>query len=279
MRVLFTALILVITASAADFAPPEGAVAGAGVTIPTSGSGEENLFVFGPGTAIKRDVKLGSPIELTGDDIARAGRYMVILGGTAKSFHVKPAQPKKLSFIARPSRVPVAKEDAVIGVTFVFDNHGNLVLAPTPVKFALSVNGNTAFSRTVTSRNGVAWIRTASSNREGAAQFIASLAGTQVRRVVQQVAADACTIRMKAHRQGSLVELVTEPVRDCSGNTLPDGTIVTFGQTAPGGLRSTVDARIKRGIARAKLPAISGSTLSVASGVTLGNEIRLTGGD
>jgi hypothetical protein len=83
---------------------------------------------------------------------------------------------------------------------------------------------------------------------------------------------------MRAQRKGHLVEVVTDPVRDCSGNPVPDGTIVTFIQSAPNKLRSTVDARIKRGVARATLPAIDGAMVSVASGVVLGNEIRLGGG-
>ncbi len=42
--------------------------------------------------------------------------------------------------------------------------------------------------------------------------------------------------------------------------------------------RSTVDARIKRGIAQAELPAARQATISVAAGVVIGNEIRWGGG-
>jgi len=66
----------------------------------------------------------------------------------------------------------------------------------------------------------------------------------------------------------------TEPVRDCSGNALPDGTIVTFTETYNGG-ESTVDVPLKRGIARADMPAHSGAKVSVATGVFIGNEIRV----
>ena len=99
-----------------------------------------------------------------------------------------------------------------------------------------------------------------------------------VRRVVTQVAADPCNLRMKASKATSgniLVE--TEPIRDCSGNAVPDGTIVTFTSVDAKG-RSTVDARIKRGFARAELPASSDARISVASGVVLGNEISWGGG-
>ena len=65
----------------------------------------------------------------------------------------------------------------------------------------------------------------------------------------------------------------TEPVRDCSGNAVPDGTIVTFTETYNGG-ESTVDVPLKQGVARADMPAYNGAKISVATGVVLGNEIR-----
>jgi hypothetical protein len=65
----------------------------------------------------------------------------------------------------------------------------------------------------------------------------------------------------------------TDPVRDCSGNVVPDGTIVTFTETYNGG-ESTVDAPLKQGVARAEMPAYNGAKISVATGVVLGNEIR-----
>ena len=66
----------------------------------------------------------------------------------------------------------------------------------------------------------------------------------------------------------------TDPIRDCSGNAVPDGTIVTFTETDSRGL-STVDARVKRGIARAELPLSENATISVAAGVVLGNEVHI----
>jgi hypothetical protein len=82
-------------------------------------------------------------------------------------------------------------------------------------------------------------------------------------------------MRAQPSKIGILVE--TDPIRDCNGNAVPDGTIVTFTQVDANG-KSTVDARIKRGIARAELPAANGATISVASGVVVGNEIRWGGG-
>jgi hypothetical protein len=73
---------------------------------------------------------------------------------------------------------------------------------------------------------------------------------------------------------GIVVE--TDPIRDCTGNPVPDGTIVTFTQNDSNG-KSAVDARIKKGIARAQLPNSSGATITVASGVVLGNELHVGG--
>jgi hypothetical protein len=94
---------------------------------------------------------------------------------------------------------------------------------------------------------------------------------------VQLTAAEPCNLRFHTSpgKQGVIVE--TDPVRDCAGNPIPDGTIVTFIES-DGRTRSTIDARIKRGIARAELPASPNATISAASGVVLGNEIRLGGG-
>ena len=58
---------------------------------------------------------------------------------------------------------------------------------------------------------------------------------------------------------------------------VPDGTIVTFIESGNGQGKSTVDARVKHGIAKATLPAVPGATLSVASGVVLGNELHWGG--
>ncbi len=79
-----------------------------------------------------------------------------------------------------------------------------------------------------------------------------------------------------AKRAAHSLILETSPIHDCTGNPVPDGTIVTFIETAKDG-RSTVDARIKKGIATAELPWTSDATISVAAGVVLGNELRVGG--
>src|SRR5438270_5814812 len=232
LALLLVGLGLAGTSFASDLNVPAQVTAGEGASLTSSGSGDATLYLSGPGTAIKRKVKLGEEILLSGEELRRAGRYTAILSGggspIAKSFYVAPGKPEKINLIARPSRVPVSKPDVIIGDAFVFDKNQNMVLTPTPVNFNLSVGGKTSLMKTVTTTNGVAWIRSASGGHEGAAQFVASIGEASVRRVVQQVASDACRIRMTARRQGDSIQVETEPIRDCSGNTLPDGTIVTF---------------------------------------------------
>jgi hypothetical protein len=164
----------------------------------------------------------------------------------------------------------------ITGVTFIFDKYQNLILDPTPVNYKLSVGGTEA-AKTVTSKDGIAWTNSSSASKAGAAQFVATVGDTQVRRVVQQVAADPCNLRM--HLSGKVenrVVVETDPIRDCSGNAVPDGTIVSFIQTDSSG-KSTVDARIKKGVARAELPASNNATITVAAGVVLGNELHVGG--
>jgi hypothetical protein len=267
-------------AHAAEITAPQNITAGTAVTLHTSGSGSATLYLIGPGHAEKREIKLGEDIQLAAESLRAAGQYTAIVAHGSDSstveFFVSPAKAASANFLARPSRVPVAKNDVISGVVFVFDDFRNLVLAPTPVRFSLSVGDAKAIERTATSKVGVAWVKLDSARRAGAAQFVASVDDSQVRRVVQQVASDPCNLRMKAERnaQGILVE--TDPVRDCSGNPVPDGTIVTFTQVDASG-RSTIDARIKKGIAKAELPAAQNATISVASGVVLGNEIHIGG--
>ncbi len=251
--------------------------AGTDATLQVPGSGSATLYLFGPGGASKRAVQRGT-VTIPGDELKIAGRYVAVLDDSKTSFYVGAAALQKISFITHPSRVPAAANGAVLGSAFLFDRYQNLVLSPTPVTFQLGVAGSANEERKVVGKNGVAWVQLNSGRKGGPAQFIASSGEVSVRRVVQQVAADPCRIRMKASRASDgniLVE--TDPIQDCSGNAVPDGTIVTFTSVDSAG-RSTVDARIKRGFARAELPASSSATLSVAAGVVLGNEIHWGGG-
>lgn len=268
-------------ARAAEVQIPQEVTAGKGISIATSGSGEDTFYLIGPASASKGTVKLGESIQIAPDDVRAAGRYIIVIGkgddAVRKTFYVKPAQPANVNFLARPSRVPAAKQGIVSGVAFVYDAFNNTVLESTPVKFNLAVEGAPPVARTVKTQSGIAWTRMDSGRKAGAAQFVASVGETSVRRVVQQVAADACDLRFKAQRTEKAIVVETDPVRDCAGNPVPDGTIVTFTEVDPRG-RSTVDARVKRGIARAELPLSDRATISVAAGIVMGNEIQIGGG-
>jgi hypothetical protein len=267
--------IMVGAAFAADLKVPKQVTAGEGVTITASGGGE--LLLFGAGGASKRKVSAGE-VQIPGEDVRAAGHYFAIMGGSSADFYVVAAKPSTVNFLARPSRVPVSRPDAISGVAFVFDDFQNLVQKPAAVKFDLSVKESAASTRSVETKNGIAWTRMPSASKEGAAQFVASVpGGTPVRRVVQQVASDACNLRIKSQRTEKAIIVETDPIKDCSGNAVPDGTIVTFIAVTDKG-RSTVDARIKRGTARAELPLASSGTISVASGVVTGNELHIGGG-
>lgn len=279
LAILVLALALPLMAQN-TLAIPAEVKAGQELKFKADVSGEAELFVIGPGTAIKRSVTPGEEVSIAGEHLRNAGGYLVLLKQGSliinKDFFVQPDTVSNIAFLARPSRVPVSTPEAIRGVAFVFDQFDNLVVAPTPVKFDLSVENGGKSSQTVNARDGVAWIKTSSGRAEGAAQFVASAGSASVRRVVQQTAADPCNLHMRAQQKGKEIEVETDPIRDCSGNAVPDGTIVTFIQEGSQG-RTTVDARVKRGTAKATLPLVAGSTLSVASGVVLGNEIRWSG--
>jgi len=275
--VLIAALAMIATASlAADLRVPATVMAGNGLSVPTSGSGSATLYLFGPGTAVKRQIQLGQDVQLSSEELQNAGHYTAVIGEDSASFYVVAGPVSSIAFLARPSRVPAATPNVISGTAFIFDKYQNLVLQPEAIKFDLSVDGQT-ISRTETSKGGVAFAKLDSSKKEGPAQFVASSGNASVRRVVQQVASDPCSIRMSAQPNKNGILVRTDPIHDCAGNPVPDGTIVTFTAADSQG-KSTVDARIKQGIAQAQLPALSGATISVASGVVVGNEIQWRGG-
>lgn len=231
-------------------------------------------YVFGPATAFK--AKADGSLVITGDQLRAAGRYTVAVGENSATFYVVAEPASNVAFLARPSRVPADKPDVISGTAFVLDKYNNLIMQPTAVKFDLSVAGAPAETRSQTSKYGVAYVRLNSGKKSGPAQFVAQIGDTQVRRVVQQTAADPCNIRMKAEPSKNGILVTTDPIKDCAGNAVPDGTIVTFTEVDSTG-RSTVDARIKKGIAQAELPNDPGANLTVASGVVIGNEIHWGG--
>lgn len=261
-------------ARAADVSAPTHAVAGAEISLPTSGTGSATLYVFGPGTAMKKDVRLGDSVNLP---LKRAGRYTAVVNGGTVAFDVAPGQASEVAFLARPSRVPSDRKGVIAGTVFIFDRNRNLVVTPTPVKFDLTVAGGQPQSRSVQSKSGVAYVKLDSGRKAGQAQFVASVGSTSVRRVVTETASDPCNLRIHAQPGKNGLTVETDPVKDCAGNPVPDGTIVTITATSPKG-RSTVDARVKKGVAKVELPPMQSATLSVAAGVVVGNEIHVGGG-
>jgi hypothetical protein len=273
----YMAVAWVALSAAQDLHIPESPIAGEEISISTTGSGKATFYLAGPGVARKSDVALGENVQLTAQDLRNAGDYIAILcSGTCKAanFYVSAAKPLSLTFLVHPSRVPVAQHDAISGVAFPFDQYHNLVLAPVNVNFQLSAKDSPLFSRSIRTQNGVAWFRTPSGKSAGPLKVTAALDDVTARRAVQQVASDPCNLRITGQRTKAGIAVQTEPVHDCAGNVLPDGTIVTFTATGAHG-KATVDAPIKQGIARAQLDASGAEVISAASGVVMGNEIHV----
>jgi hypothetical protein len=265
-------------AEAGSLTLPKTVEAGSVFSIQSSGSGKATLSVVGPGQVLKRDVQLGGTTVFPAGSLYNAGRYVVILAGDSStesgSFDVIPASNSaELSFLAKPSRLPVGLHDGITGAVYVFDAYHNLIVAPTQVSFELSSPSGSVQKRIVATRGGAAWTVMDSTAQQGIDRFVARIDHISSARVVEQVPGDPCGLKMSAQQSGREVQLITEPVRDCNGNAVPDGTIVTFTE-AYRGSQSTVDVPLKRGIAEVQMADHSGATISVASGVVLGNQIR-----
>ena len=276
--VVVIAVIPLALAQTGDLNLPKNVEAGNAFSIQTTGSGKAVLYIVGPAQVLRRDVQLGKATWFAPKEIHNAGHYLAVLVGGSSTesgaFDVIAAhQPAALSFLAKPSRLPVDVRDGISGVAYVFDAFQNLVSAPTQVSFQLLGVPGAVQMKTALTRNGVAWTKMNSAAKEGVAQFVARVGDIASTRVVQQVPGDPCHLRMSARPSGQRLAVETEPVRDCNGNLLADGTIVTFTETYDGG-ESTVDVPLKRGVARTDMPAYGGAKISVATGVFIGNEIR-----
>jgi len=257
---------------------PKSVEAGNAFSIQTTGNGNAVLYIVGPGQVLRRNVQLGEATFFGPGEIHNAGHYLVVLVGASApengAFDVTAAhQAATLSFLAKPSRLPIDLHDGISGVVYLFDAFHNLVLSPAQVSFQLSTGPGALQTRTALAHFGVAWTKMDSATKEGSAQFVARIGDVTSTRVIQQVPGNPCHLVMTARLSGQRLAVETQPVRDCSGNSLPDGTIVTFTETYNGG-ESTVDVPLKHGIARTDMPAYSGAKLSVATGVFVGNEIR-----
>ena len=281
LPILFASLLLMISAASAQSGNlniPARIEAGAAFSFQCGGSGKATLYIVGPSQLIKRDVQLGESASFPAGSIGNAGHYLVFLSSPSVnetgSIEVLPAdKPADLSFIAKPSRLPVALQGGITGAAYVFDSYRNLITKPQSISFELSNPSSATQTHVVQTHNGAAWTQMDSSPHEGKDQFIARVGDVSSARVVNQVPGDPCSLKMNAKSVGGKLQLQTDPVRDCSGNAVPDGTIVTFTESY-NDTRSTVDVPLKRGVASIDMPAHRGATISVASGVVLGNQIR-----
>jgi hypothetical protein len=269
--------VLAASAQSDQIVFPKKLEAGTAFSVQLPGSGQGTLYIVGPEQVLKREVHLGEATYFAAGSLTNAGHYVAILSGGASGagdFDVVAAsKPADISFLAKPSRLPVSVRAGISGAVYLFDSYRNLVVAPTSVVFQLTNPAGATETRAATARYGAAWMEFDSTPREGADKFIASADGISSERVVRQVPGDPCAIKMNASQAGQKLHLITDPIRDCSGNAIPDGTIVTFTQAYQGG-ESTVDVPLKRGVAEVQMPDHPGATISVASGVVMGNQIR-----
>ncbi len=260
-------------------AMPKAVEAGNALSIPTAGSGKTALYLIGPNGVYKQTAENGRPIEFHPGEITNAGHYVAILIGDSSTrqweFDVLAAKAANLSFVAKPSRLPVSQNAGISGVVYVFDAFHNLVFQPLPVIFRLSEPNIPSQEQKVETQTGVAWVQMNSSPKAGTAEFDATAGNIDEKRVVQLIPGDPCNLRMDARRSGPQMILQTAPVRDCSGNALPDGTSVTFTETRDGRAAASVDVPLKHDIAQTELPAYDGAVLTVATGVAMGNEVRV----
>jgi hypothetical protein len=259
---------------------PERVEVGTPFSIPTSGSGNASLYIVSPEGVMRRDVRRGEPVSFAAEDIHNAGRYAAFLVGSGETQSgefdaVSSPKAATLSFLAKPSRLPVDVSGGISGVVYVFDIFGNLIVQPQDVSFEVTNASGQTQSRVASTHYGVAWVKMNSAAKVGLANFVANDAGVRQTRIVQQVAGDPCSLKITARPQGDKILLETAPVLDCGHNPVPDGTIVTFTEVY-GGQQSTVDVPIKRGIARTELPEEPSAVISVAAGVVMGNEIHWT---
>jgi hypothetical protein len=265
-------------AQGANISLPKTVEAGATFSIQSAGSGKATLYIIGPGQVLKREVQLGTPTVFPAGALYNVGRYTAVLASDASSesnlFDVVPAsKPADVIFLAKPSRLPVSIHDAITGAVYVFDAYHNLITSPNHVAFELSTPSGNVQKREVETREGAAWTDLDSTSQQGIDKFVVRVGDVSSERIVGQVPGDPCGLKISARPLGEKIQLTTDPVRDCNGNAVPDGTIVTFTEAYKGG-QSTVDVPLKRGVAEVQMAAVNGATISVASGVVLGNQIR-----
>jgi len=260
--------------------PPAKVTAGESFTIASSGSGTATFYLLGSSHVAKRTIHLGEDVLVPGSEVSDSGLYQAVAcvasDCSAARFVVAPSSPARLGFLVHPSRAPVSTSNVINATVLVFDQFNNTLLAPTDVDLRFSPPGAASYDRNAATHRGIAWLEIGSTPKQGQFQIVASAGSVTEPRIVQQVASEACGLRLNGTHNGRFVRVQTEPVRDCSGNPLSDGTIVTFTKIDSEG-RSTVDAPIKKGVATAQFELSGQARISVACGVVLGNELSIGG--
>ena len=276
----FAVLATLSSAQEPAVSVPASVPAGSSFAISVAGHGKGTLYLLGPSDIVKREIEFGRDNSISGDDVSSSGIYQIVLCAgancTTKNLEVKPAAAKRLGFLLHPSRVPVSSHNAVNATAVAFDQYNNIVLAPAEVTFHVSGVGERPTEKTLSTVLGIAWFQMDSRASQGTLEVTAKLDDTTEPRVIQQVASEACGLRMTAVPAGATVTLQTDPIRDCKGNPLPDGTIVSFTKIDSAG-KSTVDTPIKKDRAIAQFSVSGPARISVACGVVLGNEISWGG--
>jgi hypothetical protein len=266
-------------AAAAELHAPKDIAAGTDFAITVNGDSHGTFYLIGPATAEKRSVENGSEISVPGTDTEKAGNYQAILCSdecVSAEFYVHAAEADRLSLLVHPSRVPVATTNAISAVAIALDRFHNIVFSHAQVDFSVNSSNGSSASHAQPTNRGIAWIRLTSAAKASSTKISAAVGETTETRVVEQVASEACNLHIKSYWEANHLVVQTDPVRDCSGNNVPDGTVVSFTKTDSSG-KTTVDAPIKKGIAKAEMPVVGHARISVASGVVLGNELNVGG--
>src|SRR5215470_6070966 len=206
---------------------PKNVTAGTPFAISVAGQGKGTLYLFGPTQAIKREIEFGKDTPIAGSEASSAGIYQITVCAAdcvTKVVEVQPAAPTRLGFLLHPSRVPVSTPNAVNGTAIAFDQYNNIVITPSEITFRIAASGEKISEKTVRTVRGVAAFQMDSRPNQGTLEVTASLATASEPRVIQQVASEACGLRMTAAPSGAPITLQPDPIRDCKGNSLHDAT-------------------------------------------------------
>jgi hypothetical protein len=259
---------------------PATVSAGTRFAISVSGQGRGTLYLLGPSRVLKREIEFGKDDSISGDDVSSSGIYQVVVCARAacatKNLEVQPAPAKRLGFLLHPSRVPVSTRNAVNATAITFDQYSNIAFALADVTFQISAAGEKLSDKTIRTALGIASFQMDSRPSQGTLEVSAKIDDSTEPRVIQQVASEACGLRMTAVPAGATITLQTDPIRDCKGNPLPDGTVVSFTKIDSAG-KSTVDTPIKKDRAVVQFSVSGPARISVACGVVVGNEIAWGG--